>query len=576
MKKMTALMLCVILVITSITMVFAETTMTYEVPETDADYYYNTTFTEKPSGNWSGGPTGNVATGTWATNGTYDAETGAMVLTGKYMQNDFQTADEAPVAAPITAKGSYIIEADLYFPSVENLSEWTLYLAAAAKNYALRPFQISGGEFSFNGVKTGVAVEKETWYTVRLMVSMNDGGVCTGITGEVVNAETGKVVASKASWGASSIATGVYGVRLAIRTATTNNTVHTRRWSFFKSGASSTVVPEKPVIIGGDANPTIEGDVYPLTDSGYYYKETFTARPNVAWEAKSLEVAAASGTITAKSGKANYDADYNGLLVDGFIAANVTGDAISNPGEYILEADYLASPNPIADDNDILRISLDSKYPVIIANDGTVQFNGQDSDFAVVTNRWYTIRLALTLPSGSITAKVIDKATGKVEAEQTWASGLTSISKYQVAPKTASTKMYTQNWKFFKNNLGSAVDLWEIVGDLDEAAALPCAVFQDASGKELTKIQTGTVKVVPTIVKGEENESGIFMAAVYGADGCLKRISMQTVYAEGEDYILWSPRAAIDITVDSTDDYIKCFFWNSTSTMEPKMISAGL
>lgn len=207
---------------------------------------------------------------------------------------------------------------------------------------------------------------------------------------------------------------------------------------------------------------TISDAIMPPGNPGDYYLNThFSAVPSGAWSGGGLAVEHISGTW-GRASSVTYSADYDALPLYWMEATLDT--AISAAGEYVFEADIMAPDLKFFPENAIGRLDMivgADTYVAQVMQDGEMSVAGQADSFTMSPSVWYTVRVMITLPSGAYKTQIIETETGTVKAENESTAKNPTISKLRIGQTKAVTNpLYTQNWKFYKNNLGKAQPLY--------------------------------------------------------------------------------------------------------------------
>lgn len=197
--------------------------------------------------------------------------------------------------------------------------------------------------------------------------------------------------------------------------------------------------------------------VPPQYASDYFLNMHFTGTPSGKWSGGGLAVEKITGTWSAK---AEYSADHDALSLGGM--ETTLDRPITNEGTYVLEIDLMAPDFAFAaDENCRFDIVVNGTlYAARIFIGGSMDLAGKSKVFTMTPEEWYTVRFLMDLSSHTYKAQVINKATRTVEAEASNAFDLSEISKLRMWQRTAAEKpLYTQNWKFYKNDTGKVQTL---------------------------------------------------------------------------------------------------------------------
>ena len=215
------------------------------------------------------------------------------------------------------------------------------------------------------------------------------------------------------------------------------------------------------------AVPASAAELIPPASSDYFLNMNFTAAPasGSAWHGGGLAAEAVSGTWARNSSVA-YDDTNQALKMSGWMES-VLDSPITAQGKYVFEIDVLA-PDGLAfhkeGKTDVYQFAVYSSSgalfrPIEINDGGAVSIAGKATGKKIETNKWYTLRGVFSLPAGQMgEGAVIDKATGEIVARGTGQSNVTDIKKpLRCSFKTGVTdNLYTQNWRFYKNDIGTA------------------------------------------------------------------------------------------------------------------------
>lgn len=194
----------------------------------------------------------------------------------------------------------------------------------------------------------------------------------------------------------------------------------------------------------------------PNNDSDYYLNMNFTAVPSGAWSGGGLAVDPLSGTW-GRSSDMKYSAEHAALPL-GWMQATPAA-AITASGDYVFEADIMAPDLNFFSEQDGQKFDVifGDVYVASIYNGGSMTVAGKAEAFTAQANTWYTVRSLLSLPSGKYKTEIIETSTSDIKAQGEANSGLAEINKLRVAQTKGATKpLYTQNWKFYKNDVGKA------------------------------------------------------------------------------------------------------------------------
>lgn len=218
----------------------------------------------------------------------------------------------------------------------------------------------------------------------------------------------------------------------------------------------------------------------PVNSSDYFLNQNFTALPSGTWNGGGLAAEAVSGTW-ARNSAVVYDSTNQALKMGGYMEAVLTAP-ITARGEYVFEVDVIApdglefSKDGTADKYQFMVYDSQEKAqlfrPIEIGDGGTISICGTVTDNKIEKNKWYTLRGVFSLPAGQMgKGFVIEKESGTIIAQGEGQSNVTDIKKPLRCSYTkgVTNNLYTQNWRFYKNDLGTAVPISNPIPPQNEA-----------------------------------------------------------------------------------------------------------
>ena len=198
--------------------------------------------------------------------------------------------------------------------------------------------------------------------------------------------------------------------------------------------------------------------VPPQYASDYFLNMHFTGIPNGSWSGGGLAVETVAGKWDVHS-SVRYSAEHDVLSLGGMEAT--LDQPITNEGTYVFETDIMAPDFAFtADGKCRFDIMVSGVYAARIFHGGSMDLAGKSEVFTMEPSTWYTVRFLIDLSSHTYKAQVILKNTREVKAEASnifGPSGIENLRMWQTV--TAEKPLYTQNWKFYKNDTGKVQTL---------------------------------------------------------------------------------------------------------------------
>ena len=233
------------------------------------------------------------------------------------------------------------------------------------------------------------------------------------------------------------------------------------------SGCGFSVLAEEPL--------TPLETVPPQYASDYFLNMHFTSLQdlNNAWGGGGLAVEKVEGSWSRSGGTA-YDAEKQALSVQWIEATPDT--PVTAPGTYVIEMDWMTSADGVlfGEGNPYILLfnfydsessqssqSSQQSYFVQITDGGGLVLYGKDTGVKVQPNTWYTFRTMISMPDGVLRAEAVERDSQTVLAQES--SQLNSI--YSIKSlrtnfrRTNIDGVYSQNWKFYKNDTGKVQTL---------------------------------------------------------------------------------------------------------------------
>lgn len=198
--------------------------------------------------------------------------------------------------------------------------------------------------------------------------------------------------------------------------------------------------------------------VPPQYASDYFLNMHFTGTQYKTWGGGGLAVEKVTGGWNIPS-SVQYSAEYDALSLGGMQAT--LDQPITNEGTYVFETDIMAPDFAFtADGKCRFDIMVSGVYAARIFHGGSMDLAGKSEVFTMEPSVWYTVRFLIDLSSHTYKAQVILKNTGEVKAEASNIfnpSEIENLRMWQTA--SATNPLYTQNWKFYKNDTGKVQTL---------------------------------------------------------------------------------------------------------------------
>ena len=204
--------------------------------------------------------------------------------------------------------------------------------------------------------------------------------------------------------------------------------------------------------------------VPPQYASDYFLNAHFTSLQdlNNPWGGGGLAVEKVTGKWGRGSSTA-YNAEKQAISVHYLQATPDT--PVTAPGTYVIEMDWMTSTDgiPFGDGNpNILLFNYNDgskeapSYFAQITDGGGLVLYGKETGVTVQPNTWYTFRTTVSLPDGTLRAEAVERDTQTVLAQAgSRLNSIQAITALRINFRDAVIDgVYTQNWKFYKNDTG--------------------------------------------------------------------------------------------------------------------------
>ena len=204
--------------------------------------------------------------------------------------------------------------------------------------------------------------------------------------------------------------------------------------------------------------------VPPQYASDYFLNAHFTSLQdlNNPWGGGGLAVEKVTGKWGRGSSTA-YNAEKQAISVHYLQATPDT--PVTAPGTYVIEMDWMTSTAgiPFGDGNpNILLFNYNDgskeapSYFAQITDGGGLVLYGKETGVTVQPNTWYTFRTTVSLPDGTLRAEAVERDTQTVLAQAgSRLNSIQAITALRINFRDAVIDgVYTQNWKFYKNDTG--------------------------------------------------------------------------------------------------------------------------
>ena len=409
-----------------------------------ATYFLNERFSTLPTNGSAGG---SLAPYTWTTSSSSN-------YSNDYDALDAKSGVKVLFGTPISSAGDYVFSLDFMLPNTTLNTNLKLYLFDSFK---MMQISSGGGALYLCQADSKVSLTANTWYRLKATVTLPSGDV----SATLINPETNEELVTKSATGKTSNIKQIFWAP----DATLTSSVYTQNWQLYTTTPQSGGDDEGGDNDGGEtsqptAAPSAPEDVEGAT---YFVKETFGSLPANG----SSGTTGTTSYIWQSNSNSSYDSTYNAIAQKAVVKADF--DDITKAGDYVMSVDFMA-PTPALGNGDV-RIQLNGSLRVVqILSNGDLYLGGNKIG-ALTANHWYRATANITLPSGNVTATVIDLTDDSALVGTKELTGLTTITQFLFNfTKVTTNPLYTQNWRLYTTTPQSGGD---DDGDDDDDVIVP-------------------------------------------------------------------------------------------------------